>query len=303
MNRRRYRGEADVDLLQEFNANAIRETDGCGFVHPGDIAHRLFNGNKLLDPADVLTIWEDGRGVAAWVLVSPRHAGFDAQVRPDLRSMEFETEVLTFAEIETMNLMRSHGVEKRVLDGEAYRCDEFRSARLVELGWTPTGEEPWVLNRIRLGRTPEPQIPDGYSIRAVLGVEEAGPVSEVHAASFGSTWTAEMYRKVMESPGYPPDREFVVEAPNGTLAAFTVTWHDTVTRTGLFEPVGTHEACRRLGLGKALLLHAMSEMARAGMEYATVVNEGTNEASRDLYRSVGFEPWHLLDGYAKPIID
>jgi len=157
-----------------------------------------------------------------------------------------------------------------------------------------------VLNRIRLGSTPEPQLPNGYSVRRVRGVEEAGPVSEVHAASFGSTWTAELYRTVMESPGYSAEREFVVEAPNGALAAFTVTWHDEINRTGLFEPVGTHESFRRRGLGRALLLHAMREMADAGMEYATVVNEGSNAASRDLYRSVGFEPWHLLDGYRKP---
>ncbi|MCL1693447.1 MAG: GNAT family N-acetyltransferase [Actinomycetia bacterium] len=88
---------------------------------------------------------------------------------------------------------------------------------------------------------------------------------------------------------------------DGTLAAFTVTWHDHLNRTGLFEPVGTHPGHRRRGLGKALLLFAMKAMAAEGMEYATVVNEGANEASRALYASVGFSPWHLLDGYTKPM--
>jgi len=301
MIRRRYEGPVDLDLLQAFNAQAILATDGCGFVHPGDIAHRLFNGNKLFDPAEVLTIWEDADGVAAWVLASPRHAGYDAQVRPDLRTQAFETEVLEYAESEIVDLMERHGVEKDALDGGAYRCDRLRAACLSELGWERTDEAPWVLNRIRLGSTPEPQPPVGYTVRTVRGIDEAGPVSEVHASAFGSTWTADLYLTVMESPGYSQDREFVVEAPDGALAAFTVTWHDDISRMGLFEPVGTHEEFRRLGLGRALLLHAMREMAAAGMEYATVVNEGTNEASRRLYRSVGFEPWHLLDAYAKPL--
>jgi len=48
-------GDSDVALLQAFNATAIAETAGCGYVHPGDIPHRLFNGNKLFDPSEVLT--------------------------------------------------------------------------------------------------------------------------------------------------------------------------------------------------------------------------------------------------------
>jgi len=42
-------------------------------------------------------------------------------------------------------------------------------------------------------------------------------------------------------------------------------------------------------------------MADAGMEFAIVANDGSNEASAALYRSAGFLPWHLIDGYEKPI--
>lgn len=298
---RRYRDGEDVALLQSFNAAAIAETGGCGFIHPGDVAHRLFNGNKLFDPAEVLTIWETNGRVDAWVLVSPRHAGYDAQVRPDLRSPVFEREVLEYAESETRNVMCRHGIKGDRFDGEAYRCDTARVALLIEMGWMADGEPPWVLNRVRLSELADPEVPDGYTIRAVRGIEEAAALSEVHAGSFGSTWTPEMYAKVMQLPGYAAEREFVAEASNGALVAFTVTWHDHLNRTGLFEPVGTHSDYRRRGLGKALLLFAMRAMAAGGMEYATVVNEGSNDASRALYGSVGFTPWYLLDGYTKPI--
>ena len=301
MIRRGYEGANDLALLQAFNGAAIAETQGCGFIHPGDIAHRLFNGNRFFNPSELVTIWEDALGVAAWVLSSPRDAWFDAQVRPDCRTPDFELRVLRHAETETVNLLHRHGIEKAALEVEVYRCDELRSALLDDLGWTRTDEAPYVLNRMRLDSIPDPQLPDGYSVRTVRGVEEAGPVSEVHASAFGSTWTPDLYRTVMESPGYAADREFVVEAPDGALAAFAVTWHDEINRTGLFEPVGTHESFRRRGLGRALLLHAMREMAAAGMERATVVNEGANGGSRDLYRSVGFEPWHTLDAYRKPL--
>lgn len=32
--------------------------------------------------SDLMTIWEDEHGVAAWVLADPNHKSFDAQVRP-----------------------------------------------------------------------------------------------------------------------------------------------------------------------------------------------------------------------------
>ena len=85
MRRRSYEGEADVARLQRFNAESIAATGGCGFLHPGDIAHHLFNGNKHFDPADLTTIWEDESGVAAWVLAQPTYRAYDIQVRHDLR--------------------------------------------------------------------------------------------------------------------------------------------------------------------------------------------------------------------------
>ncbi len=301
MKRRRYRDADDVAALQAFNAAAIAETSGCGFLHPGDIPHRLFNGNKLFDPAEVLTIWEDGRGIAAWVLVSAGHRGFDAQVRPDLRGGAFERDVLRYGETEIVRLAHHHEIECDRLVDTPFRDDVVRIGLLAELGWRRDGEPPWALNERSLTALEDPVVPEGYAVRSVRGVAEAGVVAEVHAASFGSEWTAGLYRKVMESPGYEPEREFVVETERGSLAAFTVTWLDRVNQTGLFEPVGTHRDHRRRGLGKALLLFAMRRMAEAGMSRAQVVNEGTNPASAALYRSAGFSPRYLLDGYTKPI--
>ena len=82
--------------------------------------------------------------------------------------------------------------------------------------------------------------------------------------------------------------------PNEALAAFTVTWHDSVNRTGLLEPVGTHPDHRRRGLGRAVVLHTMHQMRAAGMTHATVANSGTNEASRKLYRAWGEQRGQIL---------
>ncbi|NQV04991.1 GNAT family N-acetyltransferase [bacterium] len=302
MRRRTYEGETDVGLLQAFNAAAIAATGGCGYVHPGDIPHRLFNGNKLFEPAEVMTVWEDRVGVAAWVLVGPRHRSYDAQVRPDMRGGVFEREVLEYADTRTAELMRLHGIESNQMLGDAFRCDLTRIGLLAEMGWESDGEPPYVINRARIADLAPPMIPDGYSIRPVAGVEEAAAVADLHSAAFpGAGWTPELYRQVMESPGYDPGRELVAEAADGELAAFAVTWYDNLNRTGLLEAVGTHRDHQQRGLGKAVVRFAARHMADAGMEFVIVANEGSNAASEALYRSAGFKPWHLLDGYVKAI--
>ena len=302
MRRRTYRGEADVALLQAFNAAAIAATDGCGYLHPGDIAHHLFIGNKYFEPAKVLTVWEDQSGVAAWVLVGPRHRSFDAQVRPDLRGGKFEREVLQHGDARTAELMRLHGIESDRMLGHAFRCDLTRVGLLAEIGWVPDGEPPYVINRARIADLAEPVIPAGYTIRPVAGVEEAAALAELHSAAFpGAGWTTELYRQVMESPGYDPGRELVAEAADGALAAFAVTWYDELNRTGLLEAVGTHPDHHRRGLGRAVVRFAAHHMTAAGMEFAIVASSASNTASEALYRSAGFEPWHLLDGYVKAI--
>ncbi len=299
MIRRTYSGEADLKLLQDFNAEAIAATDHCGYLHPGDIPHHIYNGNKYYDPVELMTIWEDDQGVAAWLLVGPRHKSFDAQVRPDLRGDDFEREVLEYADDRTVELMRQHDIASDCLYAEAFRGDTARVQFLTALGWKSDNENPYVLNRTEINTVAVPALPEGFSFQSAKGIEDAAALAEVHNASFKVNWTPELYRKVMESPGYAPERELVIQAPDGTFAAFSVIWYDHLNRTGLFEPVGTHKDHRRRGFGRAIVLYGMQQMAAAGMKYATVAHFGDNEAARGLYHACGFKPWHLLDGYKK----
>ena len=301
MNRRPYQQDSDLKLLQDFNAAAIAVTDHCGYLHPGDIPHHLFSGNKLYDPAEVMTIWEDTKGVAAWVLAGQRHKSCDIQLRPDLRGSGFECEVLAYSEARLLALMHTYEIESEYIYADAFQCDQDRARLLLESGWELEDQGNYVLNRIRLDKIAPPVLPQGYSIRSGRGAAEADALAQVHVDSFGSNWTAETYRKVIESPGYVAAREYVVVAPDGSLAAFTVTWHDSFNRIGSFEPVGTHKDHRRMGLGRALLTYGMQQMAAAGLQYATVANFRDNEAASGLYKASGFRPWYLLDDYSKPI--
>jgi mycothiol synthase len=296
---RTYSGEADLRLLQDFNAAAIAVTDHCGYLHPGDIPHHIYNGNKHYNPVELMTIWEDDQGVAAWLLADPSHKSFDAQMRPDLRGGALEREVCERAEKRTVELMRRYEIAGDYVVADAFRGDTARIHVLTELGWEPDHETPYVLNRAVIHSMAASALPEGYLFRSARGVSDAAALAEVHNASFGPIWTPALYRKVMQSPGYAPEREFVIQTPDGTFAAFTIIWFDHRNLTGLFEPVGTHKDYRRRGFGRAIIQYGLRQMADEGMKVATVANFGDNAAARGLYQSCGFKPWHLLDGYRK----
>ena len=303
MKQRMYAGEADLKLLQDFNAAAIAVTDHCGYLHPGDIPFHIYNGNKRYDPTEILKIWEDERGVAAWRMVDPSHKSYDAQVRPDLRGGIFERDLLEDAEARLMEFMRRYDVRSDVICADAFRGDTPRSELLVALGWEPDDELPYVLNKMKIEPVIVPALPVGYSFRSAHAPDDAAALAEVHNASFGASWTPESYRRFMASPGYAPERELVIQAPDGSLVAFTIIWYDHLNRTGSFEPVGTHRDHWRQGFGRAVMTYGLQQMAAAGMELATVAHFGNNEAARGLYQAIGFRPWHLLDGYVKCIPD
>lgn len=274
---RPYRDASDLARLQHYNAAQIAH-DACGWLHPGDIPHRLFNSGRRHKPADLLRLWEDDAGeIAGWALIIPQK-GFDVQ--------SHHATVIAKALAWVESSLTADSIETELWDGDA-----FRAAIYTQHGFAPNPDAPYAVTLRALDNLPPvPRLPDGFSIRAAAGVHEAEALAAVHAGSFGSQWTAAQYAQVMESPGYAAEREFVVVAPDGRFASFTVTWHDALNRLGYFEPVGTHPDFRRLGLARAMMIHAMQAMRAAGMTHASVVHEAAQEnpASAALYAALGF---------------
>jgi ribosomal protein S18 acetylase RimI-like enzyme len=135
----------------------------------------------------------------------------------------------------------------------------------------------------------DPPLPDGYRLRSVTGVSELEARTLVHRAAFGTTrLTTAMYERLMTLPHYDIADDLVVEAPDGSMAAFAMAWWDPVSRMGEFEPVGTHPDHRRLGLGGAVLRHGLRRYAARGADLVQVYSLTDNAASEALYASVGF---------------
>lgn len=309
MKRRSYRGEEDVARLQAFNARAVAENGYAGYLHVGDIPHRMFNALRFEDVRRLLHVWEDTDGeIVAWALVYPPNdvaqdppldPAFDLQVRADVRSVDLEVELVRFliADIEAMCKERDATSCRIIVD--AFQGDSVRAAAAERCGFT-SPRETYALTAQAIDRPRDVVLPPGYVIRSVVSLADAPGLASVHAASFGSNWTAERYEWLMTTPGYDPERELVAVAPDGSFAAFAVMWFDHVNATGLFEPVGTAADHRRRGLGRAMLDAGMQRMAKAGLKTAMVAHGVDNVASTELYARAGFRPIAKIDEWARP---
>jgi mycothiol synthase len=144
-----------------------------------------------------------------------------------------------------------------------------------------------------------PELPEGYQIRPST-MADYEQLAAVHSGAFNSNWNPEIYRdEVMAKPGYAPEREMVVVAPDGRFAAFLIYWLDEVNKVGYFGPVGAHSDFHRKGLTRALMNHTLCLMKEQGMKEAEVGHETDNPASTNLYASVGFKLHRRIWSYSK----
>ena len=109
-----------------------------------------------------------------------------------------------------------------------------------------------------------------------------------HAVWPSSRMTLAAYRNLREAAAYMPGLDLVAAGPDSVFGAYCLCWHDPASRTGLFEPLGTSPAHRRLGLGRGVMIEGLRRLRALGSETALVTAFSENRAAAGLYESVGF---------------
>lgn len=132
----------------------------------------------------------------------------------------------------------------------------------------------------------------GYTVRHLAGEHEADSRRAASHAAFGSTMDPaahlDRYLRFMRSPVYDRTRDVVAVAPDGEIAAFLIWWPDEATGIAQLEPVGTHPAHQRRGLGAAVLDRALDDMRSAGMRTLRVCTDTWRPDALAFYDGVGF---------------
>jgi ribosomal protein S18 acetylase RimI-like enzyme len=246
--------------------------------HVGDLAWQTTQ-HVGREPEWRRQLWEeDGRVVAYGWLRLP--GTLDWQVDP--RRPELVDTVLAWFEEEA---------DGETLEASTIAYDAAGIESLRARGYEEVHDEPWFAFLEReLDDLPEPEPPDGYTLRTVGDGELEARVAVHRAAFHPSRVTVESYANVMRTWPYRRDLDCVAEAPDGSFAAYTLCWYDDENRVGEFEPVGTHPDHRRRGLARAVNFDALRRLRAAGAERAIVLCRGDVEypAAKLLYESVGF---------------
>lgn len=144
-------------------------------------------------------------------------------------------------------------------------------------------------------------LPPGYRIRHVRDASEFAARVDLHRAAFSaSRLSVEKYERLATCPHYRLEDDLVVEAPDGSLAAFALAWWDPVGRVGEFEPVGTHPDHQRLGLARALLRHGVRRFTELGATVVQVYADATDAGPEALYEAAGFRRRAFHQRYERP---
>jgi mycothiol synthase len=270
----------------------------------GDLAWWFAGAGPDADWPARIRIWTDGTRTVGWGWFKPPGSidWFVAPLLDDAEERRIRLEILAWADerVATVAMSRADA------DGpspspQVWGADGWPETDLLaDLGFVASGTASTQYFRKLDRDLPEPLLPDGYTLRTVAGRAEIPARVEVHRSAFApSKMTVEKYAILVGLEPYAYDRDAVVEARDGTFAAFTMCWLDSEAQLGYFEPVGTHADHRRRGLGKAVNMYGLRLLQAAGAREAMVYSDSSNAASEALYQSVGFKPIAMHRSYAR----
>lgn len=273
---------ADDNEIQELKAFMGRLSSKSTIVD--------FDENILLQSTRATTrIWRRDQKITGFAFVDDfNNLWFDTDAEFPLLD-ELETEIIGWGVVCMERRINETGMDA-TLDCCCEANDHHRIGVLEKHGFTLEQVRSLQYARPLNGQIAEYPVPTGFSMRCVKGKEEVEQLVDLHRAAFGTNnMTVEYRLAMMRTPQYMQEMDLVAVAPNNELAAFCVCgFEDADKKSGYCDPIGTHPAYRRIGLGKALLSAGLMTLKNAG---ATTVGFGTsseNTAMQKLADVMGF---------------
>ena len=269
---RAYRGNADLRLMQALVADLWRTQAPFVEHHIGDLPWQLYQHLNKLNEVRI-RLWLAGDSAIAWGWHWLKDDALSFEVHP--AHIDLVDELVAWADTR----------EVWTIDRQPAIC-----GRVEALGYR-RADDAWYEHHVRdlAAKVEDPVLPAGYGVRTVRAGDLARRVA-VHRAAFApSRVVPRSYGRVMRAWPYRMDLDHVIEAADGTFAAFCLAWLDEANGVGLLEPVGTHPDHRRRGLAAAVCSAALGALRASGATLAIVDSVGGSPATA-LYESIGMHP-------------
>ena len=285
MRARFFRHDPDLGRMHHLIADSWRARDALNTFHVGDLHWRL-RPQRGRDPLRDIRLWEDGERLMGFAWYDSPDAG-DVLTSPEVADREaLEGQLLDW--LEDRHIESGRARELSFVPGGC-EGDPARIGLLQRRGYT-RARLGYLHTLVELdGALATPELPDGFSLRAVTDPADVAERAAVHSRAWESNLlTREVYEAVRAGPLYRPEFDVVAVAPDGSFATSCLAWLDEQNQTALFEPVGCDPAYRRRGLTRAAMLFCMHQLARSGARRAAVVPTSDNAAALALYEACGF---------------
>lgn len=179
---------------------------------------------------------------------------------------------------------------KRLLDERRYRLIRHFYRMRIELD----------------GDLPQPEWPKGLKVRSATPVD-AERAYEAHQDTFEDSWEHTRQRfdeweHWLMREGFDPSLWFLVEDRDQVAALALCREHEGEADLGWVSILGVRQPWRRLGLGRAMLLHAFHEFRRRGFHAVALgVDAESLTGANRLYESAGMRVVRRNDVYEKSI--
>lgn len=262
---------------------------------------------------------EEGRLVAYARLMlkdEAEESGFRTwlNVHPMFRGRGLEDRLLARLEARARERMTGLGAEKVYFSCGVHTAYPER-LRAIERAGMREVRRFWIMVRPNLKNLSEPRFPDGLTLRSYrMGEDDAQAreaVNDAFREHFGyADESLADWQHFVHSVNYRPELTVLAIDPRvDRIAGFC---HITVNegecqridrRRGWIDTLGVRREYRRQGLGEALILQGMRNLANAGVQEAALGcdSENTTGATR-LYFRVGyqvFRTWIAFDKYLR----
>lgn len=275
-----------------LSAGAAARTNAF-YVHPGDLSWWLFYTTDEAPLCDRIWIWEDEGEVIGWTLFSVDEGFVDLFVKPAWLDHEAYAEMQARSVVDMERRVKAAG-GKRVAVMWIDEADRARQALLLAQGFTRAAGDRFVcFEQSLVGPLRVEPLPEGSELLEVSTEVDLEARARPQAAAFKSRlpWDRylDRYRRFRRSPVYAGAHDTGLVLADGTFAAVTIWWVDSINKIGHFEPVATDPALQRRGYGKALLRGCLERMRAMGLLAATVCTGAESADNIAFYRACGFE--------------
>jgi GNAT superfamily N-acetyltransferase len=286
--RRTYASLDDLEPMKAVLREGRRVSPRSGYAHPGEVDWWFYYPNRTWS----VTIWEDDRGPAGWIVLDPEDRSAEMAVRPDLRGGPGEDRLIAH-------------VDEVLGDGGralyAWADDVARAELLARRGYEPAVATLQTFSCDLTDPIAVPPTPAGFTLLDAVTDEWVIERAECHHRAFDpSRMTAERYAAFRDAPDYDPALDVAVASDDGRIVAYAMAWFDSTSRSGQLEPVGTRPHFWRRGLGQVANREALRRLRERGAAIASVNTYPGHEGNIAFYQSCGFELGPTIDRWVRP---